>query len=89
MKAMYGTENTMYGGLFPVMWDLNTGKPNQSAFVQTIFVSSLILKAAEFSASGCADSAYEYFLKQWLMTGQKEPKTRDLCASGADVPGPR
>ncbi|KAJ6470284.1 glycoside hydrolase family 47 protein [Mycena vitilis] len=69
MKAMYGTENTMYGGLLPKVWDLNTGKPNQT----------------EFSASGCADSAYEYFLKQWLMTGQKEPKTRDLYIRSANA----
>ncbi|KAJ6572132.1 glycoside hydrolase [Mycena capillaripes] len=69
MKAMYGTENTMYGGLFAKMWDLNAGKPNQT----------------EFTAAGCADSAYEYFLKQWLMTAQKEPQTRDLYIRSANA----
>ncbi|KAJ7222071.1 seven-hairpin glycosidase [Mycena haematopus] len=69
MKAMYSTENIMHGGLFATMWDVTTGKPNQT----------------EFTAGGCADSAYEYFLKQWLMTGQKEPKTRDLYVRSANA----
>ncbi|KAJ7681137.1 glycoside hydrolase [Mycena rosella] len=70
MKAAYGAENTMHDGLFGVMWDVNTGKP---------------LDQREFAAGGRADSAYEYFLKQWLLTGQKEPKTRDLYARSANA----
>ncbi|KAF7348598.1 alpha-1,2-Mannosidase [Mycena venus] len=69
MKSMYGTENIMHGGLLATMWDVTTGKPNQT----------------EFTAAGCADSAYEYFLKQWLMTGQKERKTRDLYIRSANA----
>ncbi|KAJ7484343.1 glycoside hydrolase family 47 protein [Mycena latifolia] len=69
MRSVYGTENIMYEGLFGTMWDVNTGKPNQTAF----------------SAGGRADSAYEYFLKQWLMTGQKEPQTRDLYIRSANA----
>jgi hypothetical protein len=38
MKAMYGTENIMYGGLLAAMWDVNTGKPNQSVSFHNIFV---------------------------------------------------
>ncbi|KAJ7746460.1 glycoside hydrolase family 47 protein [Mycena maculata] len=71
MKAMYGEENTMLGGLLATVWDVTTGKPNMSHM--------------EFSASGCADSAYEYLLKQWLMTGQKEPKMRDLYIRSANA----
>ncbi|KAJ7931305.1 glycoside hydrolase family 47 protein [Mycena leptocephala] len=69
MKAMYGPENIMYGGLLAAMWDVNTGKPNQTTF----------------SAAGYTDSAYEYFLKQWLMTGQKEPQMRDLYIRSANA----
>ncbi|KAJ7034530.1 glycoside hydrolase family 47 protein [Mycena alexandri] len=69
MKAMYGTENTMYDGLLPTMWDVETGKPNSTAF----------------SAGGFADSAYEYFLKQWLMTGQNDVKMRDLYVRSANA----
>ncbi|KAJ7150912.1 glycoside hydrolase family 47 protein [Mycena crocata] len=69
MEAMYGDENIMHGGLLATMWDVNTGKPNQT----------------DFSAGGCADSAYEYLLKQWLMTGQKEPKMRDLYIRSANA----
>ncbi|KAJ7681139.1 glycoside hydrolase family 47 protein [Mycena rosella] len=69
MNSVYGAENTMHDGLFGTMWDVNTGKPNQT----------------DFSASGRADSAYEYFLKQWLLTGQKEPKTRDLYVRSANA----
>ncbi|KAK7059746.1 alpha-1,2-mannosidase [Favolaschia claudopus] len=69
MKAMYGREHIMHGGLFAKMWDLRTGKPNQT----------------DFTAAGCTDSAYEYFLKQWLMTGQKELKMRDLYVRSANA----
>jgi mannosyl-oligosaccharide alpha-1,2-mannosidase len=33
------------------------------------------------SVGAFADSAYEYLLKQWLLTGNSEPKARDLCMS--------
>ncbi|KAF7338760.1 alpha-1,2-Mannosidase [Mycena sanguinolenta] len=69
MAAFYGSENIMHGGLFATMWNVTTGKPNQT----------------EFTAGGCADSAYEYFLKQWLMTGQKEPRMRDLYVRSANA----
>ncbi|KAJ7154616.1 glycoside hydrolase family 47 protein [Mycena filopes] len=69
MKAMYGTDNIAYDGLLPTMWDVNTGEGNETAF----------------SAGGYADSAYEYFLKQWLLTGQKDVKMRDLYVRSANA----
>jgi hypothetical protein len=30
-----------------------------------------------------ADSAYEYMLKQWLLSGRTDTKARDLCMSSA------
>jgi hypothetical protein len=32
------------------------------------------------SAGASADSAFEYLLKQWLLTGRTDTKARDLCA---------
>lgn len=34
---------------------------------------------AHYSVGAYADSAHEYFLKQWLLTYQSEPKAKDLC----------
>ena len=31
------------------------------------------------SVGASADSAYEYMLKQWLLTGRTDTKARDLC----------
>ncbi|KAJ7089860.1 glycoside hydrolase [Mycena belliarum] len=47
---------------FPSQWDASTGKPTNT----------------HFSVGAYADSAHEYLLKQWLLTGQSEPKTKAL-----------
>ncbi|KAJ7819830.1 glycoside hydrolase [Mycena olivaceomarginata] len=73
LRAVYGPENTAHGGLLATMWDLRAGTPNGTE------------GEAEYTAAGCADSAYEYFLKQWLMTGQKEGKIRDLYIRSANA----
>lgn len=39
----------------------------------------------DHSVGAFADSGYEYLLKQWLMSGQSEPKARDLCAPSFDL----
>lgn len=40
-----------------------------------------IVITEQFSVGAFADSAHEYLLKQWLLTGRSEPDTRDLCKS--------
>ncbi|KAF5383721.1 hypothetical protein D9615_003586 [Tricholomella constricta] len=50
------------GDIFPTMWNMETGLPTND----------------QFSVGAFADSAHEYLLKQWLLTGQSEPQTRDL-----------
>ncbi|KAF7345377.1 alpha-1,2-Mannosidase [Mycena venus] len=50
------------GGQFPTQWDVSTGKPMNK----------------QFAVGAYADSAHEYLLKQWLLTGQSEPKTKEL-----------
>ncbi|KAF7291974.1 alpha-1,2-Mannosidase [Mycena indigotica] len=68
MKALHKPDNIVAGGLYGTIWNLATGLPNSTAV----------------GIGGCADSAYEYFLKQWLMTGQREPKMRDLYLHSAN-----
>ena len=34
------------------------------------------------SVGAFSDSAYEYMLKQWLLSGRTDTKARDLCMSG-------
>ncbi|KAF8717523.1 hypothetical protein AX14_012169 [Amanita brunnescens Koide BX004] len=50
------------GGLFPTMWNVQDGLPMNH----------------HHSVGAYADSAHEYLLKQWLLTGQSEPKAKDL-----------
>ncbi len=51
------------GGLYALMFNLNNGEPANMMY----------------SVGAMADSAYEYLLKQWLMTGRTEPKFLDMC----------
>ncbi|KAF7318345.1 alpha-1,2-Mannosidase [Mycena chlorophos] len=69
MKVLYDERNVVLGGLYSTVWSLATGKPNGTSV----------------AIGGCADSAYEYFLKQWLMTGQKDPRMRDLYVRSANA----
>jgi len=54
-------------GLFPTLWDTSSGKP----------------RSEHFTVGAFADSAYEYLLKQYLLTGKSEPKVRDLYIRSA------
>ncbi|KAH9893326.1 seven-hairpin glycosidase [Cubamyces lactineus] len=56
-------------GEFPTKWNLLTGKPLNN----------------QFSVGAFADSAHEYLLKQWLLTGKSEPKARDLYLRDAEA----
>ncbi|KAI0796069.1 glycoside hydrolase [Abortiporus biennis] len=49
-------------GIFPTKWNMNTATPSNT----------------QFSVGAFADSAHEYFLKQWLMTSKSEKKAYDL-----------
>ncbi|KAF8074901.1 glycoside hydrolase family 47 protein [Lyophyllum atratum] len=57
------------GDKFPTMWNYETGLPAND----------------HHSVGAFADSAHEYLLKQWLLTGQSEPKTRDLYVRSVDA----
>ncbi|KAH9852168.1 seven-hairpin glycosidase [Lenzites betulinus] len=55
-------EANVEGDKFPTKWSVMTGRPTTS----------------QFSVGAFADSAHEYFLKQWLLTAKSEAKALDL-----------
>lgn len=59
-------------GLFPVY-----GGP-QDEFVDRITGSSLWKNGGLFTLGGMGDSFYEYLLKSWLQSGQKDEKSKQL-----------
>lgn len=56
-------------GLFPLTYSLINGEGQGTVY----------------SVGARADSAYEYLLKQWLMTGRTEPKFLDMYMRSADA----
>ncbi|KAI0272274.1 glycoside hydrolase [Gloeopeniophorella convolvens] len=68
MELMYAANVSATAGLFPTVWNTAAGTPSTK----------------KVSVGAFADSAYEYMLKQWLLTGRTDAKARDLYASGAD-----
>ncbi|KAF9269091.1 seven-hairpin glycosidase [Marasmius fiardii PR-910] len=55
-------DSNITDGLFPTQWNPTTAMPIST----------------QFSVGAYADSAHEYLLKQWLLTGRSETKIRDL-----------
>ncbi|KAL1692193.1 glycoside hydrolase family 47 protein [Schizophyllum commune] len=61
--------STYADGLYPSAFDLGTGAG----------------KNFHFSAGAAADSAYEYLLKQWLVSGRSETRVRDHYIHSANA----
>lgn len=69
IMAMMETANLTGPGLFPTIWDTRTGTSNGRVF----------------SAGAFADSAHEYFLKQYLLTSHSEPRALSLYIDVAEA----
>ncbi|KAH9166879.1 seven-hairpin glycosidase [Lactarius sanguifluus] len=69
MDIVYKADVTSTGELFPVFWSINNGIP----IGRTVSVGAI------------GDSAYEYMLKQWLLTGRTDTKARDLYIRSVDA----
>ncbi|KAH9967535.1 glycoside hydrolase [Russula dissimulans] len=69
MEIVYDTNLSSSGHLLPVLWSTETGLPSSC-------MSALL--SPEVAVGALADSAYEYMLKQWLLTGRTDTKARDL-----------
>ncbi|KAF5355334.1 hypothetical protein D9758_006055 [Tetrapyrgos nigripes] len=68
MNLMYNSNSTAVQlGLFPTHWSRHTGMPS----------------GEHFSVGAFSDSALEYLLKQWLLTGRSENKIKDLYLKAA------
>ncbi|KAI0306131.1 glycoside hydrolase [Multifurca ochricompacta] len=67
MEIMYTANLSRTEDLFPTTWSTKSGLPSSS----------------KVSVGAFADSAYEYMLKQWLLTGRTDTKARDLCMLSA------
>ncbi len=52
-----------HGGLYALTFDINNGNA----------------ASPSFSVGAMADSAYEYLLKLWLMSGRTEDRYLDMC----------
>lgn len=60
---------TLPNGLFPSKWHYETGTPANE----------------HYSVGAYADSAYEYMLKQWLLSGRSEPQALELYMNSANA----
>ncbi|KAI9460739.1 seven-hairpin glycosidase [Russula earlei] len=69
MEAMYNANLSSSSDLFPTTWSTETGLPI----------------SRKVAVGGTADSAYEYMLKQWLLSGRKDTKARDLYLRSANA----
>ncbi|KAI9453041.1 seven-hairpin glycosidase [Lactarius psammicola] len=69
MDIMYKANVTSTGELFPMSWSMKDGLPLD----RTV------------SVGASADSAYEYMLKQWLLTARTDTKARDLYLRSVDA----
>lgn len=84
MRRIYDANMTRFesvDGLLPTLWTINDGQPANGRdpilifFLQKVLINSYI---DQVSIGALADSAYEYFLKQYLLTNQTDTASRDL-----------
>ena len=82
MNIVYKTNVTSTEELFPSLWSRLDGSPvDRMSRTFPIKPGYLLMQyLGTVSAGSYADSAYEYMLKQWLLTGRTDTKARDLCA---------
>lgn len=68
-------------GLLPSMWNLETGQPSNRTYVFIMLELHILTAfyAEQITIGALADSAYEYFLKQYLLTNQTEKESIELC----------
>ena len=81
MEIMYAADLSSWENLFPTLWSTENGLPTSSMYFPAWAMSACVLMACieQVSVGALADSAYEYMLKQWLLSGRTNTKARDLC----------
>jgi mannosyl-oligosaccharide alpha-1,2-mannosidase len=69
-------------GLYPLTYFKSDGSPADRMLPPTVSCLCITNCNAEKASVGAfADSSYEYFLKQWLLSNRTEPSLRDMCPS--------
>jgi mannosyl-oligosaccharide alpha-1,2-mannosidase len=90
MDHIYTTNFSLSRGLLPTMFSTKSGEPIARKSTSLAFwplSTSLLMTCVDMVSVGAfADSAYEYLLKQWLLSGRTDTKARDLCMTYSSFP---
>lgn len=68
-------------GMLPSMFSRDKGAAQESKSRPSFSVMTSHSVESKFGVGANTDSAYEYLLKQWLLSNKKEKRFLDLCAS--------
>ncbi|THG95752.1 hypothetical protein EW026_g5958 [Hermanssonia centrifuga] len=81
-------DTNIHDGMFPTKWSVLSGRPTNGTLESVLTLNLPDLRycpSDQFSVGAFADSAHEYLLKQWLMSGKSETKARDLYLNAANA----
>ena len=80
MRRLYDADLSKYPkGMFPSLWSLTSGQPlNGMSSILACLLAATHRLADQFTIGAMADSAFEYFLKQYLLVNQTEPESLEL-----------
>ena len=71
-------------GMFPTKWNLISGEPTSGESWPTIVPVHVQTDGLDFiealAVGGAADSAHEYLLKLYLLTGKSDEESLKLCS---------
>jgi len=84
MTAFASADLKETNGMFPIEWDITSGKPsNRMLLEQSSWLCGIYLFSApdRLSVGAQADSAHEYLLKLYLLTGKMDKASLEMCAS--------
>ena len=70
----------MESGLWNTFWNTTTGEQSNSECHPYTLDGTKLLRIADHTSVGAwADSAYEYLLKEYLLTGQSDKRLLNMC----------
>ena len=83
MTALASADLKETGGMFPIEWDTTTGKPkNRRLLERSSWACGIYsFSPGHLSVGAQADSAHEYLLKLYLLTGKTDKASLEMCMS--------
>ena len=84
MTALASADLKETGGMFPIEWDVTTGKPRNRRLLERLswlFGIYSFSPPGHLSVGAQADSAHEYLLKLYLLTGKTDKASLEMCMS--------